>query len=141
MYHQIKTTTYMKTTSKQLKYNPNDGGYEEMNTNDELLMLNKHYNALINLYDALEQIELALNDADNNINLDLLNNEIKYFKYLKGFKRLDIEKTKNAIEKIKEIVGKEQLITSFKSQEVYNFDRLGAAIVAYKSIKNDNNPL
>ena len=131
----------MKKSKKLLKYNPNDGGYEEMNTNDELLMLNKHYNALINLYDALEQIELALNDADNNINLDLLNNEIKYFKYLKGFKRLDIEKTKNAIEKIKEIVGKEQLITSFKSQEVYNFDRLGATIVAYKSIKNDNNPL
>ena len=131
----------MKTTSKQLKYNPNDGGYEEMSTNDELLMLNKHYNALNNLYEALENVQLALNDADNNINLEFLNNQIKHSKHLKGFKRLDIEKTKNAIEKIKDIVEKESLITSFKSQEVYNLDRLGAAIVAYKSIKNDNNPL
>lgn len=129
----------MKTTSKQLKYNPNDGGYEEMSTNDELLVLNKHYNALDKLYDALESVQSALNDADNNINLDLLNNEIKYSNYFKGFKRLDIEKTKNAIEKIKEIVVKEHSMTSFKSQEVYNFDRLGAAIVAYKSIKNENN--
>lgn len=105
-----------------------------MKTDNELLKLNDNYTKLGEISDLLEKIESIINKLPI-ININCENNEIKNrFKYRK---ELNIEKLLTNILNIKYSIDVEQSLTSCKAKEVYNLNRLGTAIINYKSLSNN----
>ncbi len=104
---------------------------------DELIHLNKHYSKLNNLYDKLTEIEEIINDLDTP-DITCANNEIKM--YAKKGKRIDINEAAKVIAQLLHRVSFEATHTSYKSQELLTFQKLGNAIFLYKGIKNEENP-